>query len=798
MAAFAELGCCQELVRSVEELGWLLPTPVQQEAVPLVLGGGDVMAAAETGSGKTGAFALPILQVAHEALRQAEMQAKGTGGGKAPPPPTPGAAAVDGISDDRDGLLQVGADGLSATCGTASAWAGGRAAVGVLRGAYHFEVEQTGAGGLCRFGWSTTAAKLALGTDKHGFGYGGTGKKSHGNQFDSYGGAYGAGDVLGCTLDRAAGTISYSKNGQSLGVAFKLPAALARDALYPAICLKGCSVRLNFGERGFAHPPPAGAAPLAAASAADIVRAAAASDADAGSSSGGGGNRAPTAVILEPTRDLAEQVHECIVQFAEYFREPPLKAALLVGGADAAPQVRALRDGVDVVSGTPGRVLDLVKSGKLRLGEVQFFVLDEADRLLDTGNLETILALHGRLPKRGRTGGRLQTLLFSATLHTPEVRQLAERITEHPILVDLKGKEHVPETVHHVLVRADPHADASWATPPLPVPTDDVHKGDGKVAPPLKTAEAASEATKRLKPLLLLEVVERLQMQQCLIFCRTNLDCDNLEKFLNAKGGGKAYRGKAEKGVENEYSCVVFAGQRHNDERRRNLKAFKEGDVRFLICTDVAARGIDIKELPYVINMTLPDKEEDYLHRIGRVGRAETMGLAISIVATQNEKVWYYDKRKWEGKQLSTKLASAGGCCIWYDEPALLKGVEKRLGAQIESLDAFVARQPKGGGGTSQFGATYGQAKDGGLNEQTSAHLEQLAPAVSELAALEVRAQKAFLLGIKRELGGDGAKPKEGSAAVAVAAAPAAAAAPGASRGGGGGRGHGKQRRGRG
>ena len=157
--------------------------------------------------------------------------------------------------------------------------------------------------------------------------------------------------------------------------------------------------------------------------------------------------------------------------------------------------------------------------------------------------------------------------------------------------------------------------------------------------------------------------------------------------------------------------------------------------------------------------------------------------------------MWYYDKRKWEGKTLSTKLASAGGCCIWYDEPALLKGVEKRLGAQIESLDAFVA---KGGGGSSQFGATYGQAKDGGLTEQTSAHLEQLAPAVSELAALEVRAQKAFLLGIKRELGGDGAKPKEGSAAVAVAA-PAAAAAPGASRGGGGGgRGRGKQRRGRG
>jgi ATP-dependent RNA helicase DDX1 len=244
----------------------------------------------------------------------------------------------------------------------------------------------------------------------------------------------------------------------------------------------------------------------------------------------------------------------------------------------------------------------------------------------------------------------------------------------------------------------------------------------------------------------LAQVIERLQMAQCLIFCRTNLDCDQLEAFLNAAGGGKAFRGKAEKGIENEYSCVVLAGQRSMEERRRNLAAFKEGDVRLLICTDVAARGLDIKELPYVVNMTLPDKEEDYVHRVGRVGRAEVMGLAISIVSTTElEKVWYYDKRKWEGKTLSTKLATEGGCCIWYDEPALFKGVQRRLSTTIETLDDFLTRQP---GGLAAL-AAYGQAKDGGLNEASTAHLAQLAPAVAELARLETSAQLSFLLGMR-------------------------------------------------
>ncbi|KOO32021.1 ATP-dependent RNA helicase ddx1, partial [Chrysochromulina tobinii] len=313
MAAFAELGLDAPIVRAVEDLGWLLPTPVQQEAIPLILGGGDVMAAAETGSGKTGAFALPVLQICHEALReQAAASSQPKIAALAAAAARAQAAGGIGFGSDRDGLLQV---------------------------------EQLG-DGLCRVGWATLSAKLALGTDKMGFGFGGTGKKSNGNQFVDYGDSYARGDVIGCELDREIGSMAFYKNGVSLGEAFSVPPTLKGTALFPAICLKGAA----------------------------------------------------------PARELCEQVHECVAQFSRYFAEPRLEAALLTGGVDPGPQLKRLRAGVDIVCGTPGRVWDLVSSGKLVLSGVQFLVLDEADRLLDTGHLDTILKLHAKLPPVGGQG----------------------------------------------------------------------------------------------------------------------------------------------------------------------------------------------------------------------------------------------------------------------------------------------------------------------------------------------------------------------------------------------------------
>ena len=329
MAAFAELGLDACLIRAIEELGWLLPTPVQQEAVPLILGGGDVLAAAETGSGKTGAFALPVLQICHEALREQQMETAQPkmAAAVAARAAASAAAGAGGVGQDRDGLLQVSADGLECACSAAQAWAGGRAGRGVTGGHHYFEVTQLSDDGICRVGWSTLAAKLALGTDKLGYGFGGTGKKVHGGQYVEYGGGgYGRGDVIGCGLDRDAGTVAFYKNGAPLGDAFALPASLGRTALFPAVCLKNAAVRLHLGGGGapFAAAPPPGATAVAQASAehsaANAADAAANAAAGAGGAGGGGPSsqqpssggdgRAPTVLILEPARDLCEQVRD--------------------------------------------------------------------------------------------------------------------------------------------------------------------------------------------------------------------------------------------------------------------------------------------------------------------------------------------------------------------------------------------------------------------------------------------------------------------------------------------------------
>jgi ATP-dependent RNA helicase DDX1 len=399
-------------------------------------------------------------------------------------------------------------------------------------------------------------------------------------------------------------------------------------------------------------------------------------------------------------------------------------------------------------------------------GRVRFFVLDEADRLLDTGNQETILKLHQRcaqgVAKPANLGAaRLQTLLFSATLHDPVVRALSAKIQHHPAWLDLKGQEAVPETVHHVLLRVNPDPAAEpalaerWRKRDTRLRTDGVHDGDFNPQQPQRE-ETRSEALKRLKPQLLVELIEKFEMAQAFIFVRTQLDADNLEAFLLAVGGGRAFGGKAESGKENPFSCTVLHGGRPHRERQANLAAFKEGDVRLLICTDVAARGLDIVGMPFCINMTLPDKAEDYIHRVGRVGRADSMGLAISLVAAEGcrEKVWFYDKRKWAKKKLSTALATVGphgnptggGCCIWYDEPQLLAEVHRRLKVKQPGGISTIT-WPKLTLPSHMLAAeAYGGDRPGlgGDPNSGSGHAELLAEPVARLRELEKQAMKSY------------------------------------------------------
>nr|XP_045625595.1 ATP-dependent RNA helicase Ddx1-like [Procambarus clarkii] len=195
-------------------------------------------------------------------------------------------------------------------------------------------------------------------------------------------------------------------------------------------------------------------------------------------------------------------------------------------------------------------------------------------------------------------------------------------------------------------------------------------------------SETLSEAVKLLKGEYCIKAIDTHKMDQALIFCRTKLDCDNLERYFNQIGEGANNRG-------NPYSCVCLHGDRKPNERKVNLQKFKDGGVKFLICTDVAARGIDVGGLPFIVNVTLPDEKSNYVHHIGRVGRAERMGIAISLVAAVLEKVWYHGE--WcstRGRNcFNTRLTTEGGCCVWYNEPQYLADIEEHLGVTIQQVD---------------------------------------------------------------------------------------------------------------
>lgn len=390
---FDALGLMPELLRAVDEMSWYLPTDVQDEAIPLLLGGGDVMVAAETGSGKTGAFALPVAQVVHEIIRNETSE-------KEPARESNSTKEFKIDEMDKDGLLRLSADHLSGSVEGSKNWVGARATFGAKSGKHYYEATVTG-DGICRFGWSTKAGHLELGRDAHGFGYGGTAKKSHGNAFSDYGRPYGAGAVVGCLLDLEGMSIAYCLDGEPLETAFPLDAKFKGSVFFPAFCIKNSGFTINFGgsaESPLRFAPPAGFSPLATASPAQVVP-------SKSKKSFATGCRTPRAVILEPARDLAEQVYNNIIDITRHLSSPSLKTMLVVGGEQKKQNFSA---GMDILVGTPLRISDLVKRGEIDFSQVRLFILDEADRLLETGNLDTVMRLYSACPAGGVGGNRMQ------------------------------------------------------------------------------------------------------------------------------------------------------------------------------------------------------------------------------------------------------------------------------------------------------------------------------------------------------------------------------------------------------
>ena len=258
--------------------------------------------------------------------------------------------------------------------------------------------------------------------------------------------------------------------------------------------------------------------------------------------------------------------------FRTYGRSLPLRSAVVHGGVPMNPQTKALWTGVEILVATPGRLLDHLGQGKLNLGQVEILVLDEADRMLDMGFIPDVRRIVDMLP------ARQQTLFFSATF-SEEIRRLAREFLRNPATVEVAPRNTIADNLSQVLYPVD----------------------------------AASKAD------LLVHLLRRDQMSQVLVFTRTKTAAGRLAGHLDRRG----------------VNAVAIHGDRSQPERTRALEDFKRGDVAVLVATDVASRGLDIEELPYVVNYELPYDPQDYIHRIGRTGRAGASGIAISLVSPE-------------------------------------------------------------------------------------------------------------------------------------------------------------------
>lgn len=332
------------------------------------------------------------------------------------------------------------------------------------------------------------------------------------------------------------------------------------------------------------------------------------------------GRRPIRALVLTPTRELAIQIDECCRDYARY---TPIRHCVIFGGVNQRPQVDALQKGVDLLVATPGRLLDLIGQGYVTLDTIRFFVLDEADRMLDMGFIHDIRRILPLLPERR------QTLFFSATM--PEsIAALAAKILRNPVLVTVTPPASVVETI----------------------------------------AQTVHFAEKAEKSQLLIDLLSASDAQQVLVFSRTKHGADKLAKILNRAG---------------IRSCAIH-GNKSQNARVKAMNDFKSGECRVMIATDIAARGIDIDQLPLVINYELPEVAETYVHRIGRTGRAGHEGAAWSF-CSEDEFEYLCDIQKLTGLTIPTEGPAP--------EYALRKAASARKPAQKAAQRPARTQEPK-------------------------------------------------------------------------------------------------------
>lgn len=497
---FAELGLNEHILEGVRALGFKSPTPVQAQAIPQVLAGRDVIASAQTGTGKTAAFALPVLQVIEPYSREARAKADQAGSAPQPQVQADGPAGRD--EDDAhtnpntpDVIADDVAEGPSVSA----------------------DVDQSG--GVSqpkrRARRRHHKAKVSAETDEGAS----TGER-----------------------DRAVSPAAAPSNGSS-GEASSSPAPAKRKR----------PRRRRGGGRSSKQ---------ARRTTSDDSR-----EANPNAHPFG-----PFALVVTPTRELAQQIEDVVSVVCSHTGQ---KAVVVMGGAKFDRQISELEAGCDLLVATPGRLIDLMEHGHVRLDDVKVFVLDEADRMLDMGFWPSVRRIVAALPRER------QTLLFSATI-PPSIKGTVDAMLRDPVQIEIA---HIGETADTVEEHLCP-----------------VTQGQKTqlLETLLKTGGAAGEAPERV-----------------LVFCRTKHRVDDLETYLKAAG----------------IKVDVMHADRPQKARERALERFRDGKVQVLVATDVMSRGIDVSGIDAVVNYDVPMDPEDYVHRIGRTGRAGATGHAYTFVA---------------------------------------------------------------------------------------------------------------------------------------------------------------------
>jgi ATP-dependent RNA helicase RhlE len=359
---------------------------------------------------------------------------------------------------------------------------------------------------------------------------------------------------------------------------------------------------------------------------------------------GARGARNPRVLVLTPTRELAAQVEQSVKDYGKYAN---LRSLVIFGGVSEKPQIDKLRHGCDILVATPGRLLDLAEQGVVSLGEVQTFVLDEADRMLDMGFIRDIRRVIKMLPQQR------QNLMFSAT-YSDDIRDLAQRLLRNPQFIQVTPRN----------ATAD------------------------------KVEQSAYRVPKEHKRHLLAHLINEGNWHQVLVFTRTKHGANRLAQQLERAG----------------ITTMAIHGNKSQNARVRALEDFRENRITALVATEVAARGLDIKELPHVVNYELPNVPEDYVHRIGRTARAGLSGAAVSLVSP-DEMSYLKDIEKLLKRQVPITPTPQ----FSINEPAHVPGRESQSGAPREYQPHQDPRRqpehrrPRGGhGGGGQGGGRHG------------------------------------------------------------------------------------------